>query len=97
MMLAELSIWPMDKGQSVSPYVARALEGIRDSGLEHQLGPLGTVIEGEPAEVWRVIAACHEALAGDSDRVMCSVKTDWRRGRSGAISAKVQSVQDKLA
>ena len=26
MLLAEFSIWPMDKGESVSPYVARCLD-----------------------------------------------------------------------
>ena len=81
MLLAEFSIWPMDKGVSVAPYVARALDVIDRSGLAYKVGPLGTCIEGEYDDVMAVVRACHEALWADSDRVMCSLKMDWRRGR----------------
>lgn len=96
MLLAEFSIWPMDKGISVSPYVARAIDIIDRSGLPYKLGPLGTCIEGEWAEVMSVIQKCYEALAADCDRISCTVKMDWRRGASGRIEGKVQSVQQKL-
>lgn len=96
MLLAEFSIWPMDKGVSVSAYVARAVEIVDRSGLAYQLGPLGTCIEGEYDAVMAVIRACHEALAADSDRVMCTIKMDWRRGHSGRIAQKVRSVEEKL-
>jgi len=33
MLLAEISIWPMDKGESVGSHVARALDVIDRSGL----------------------------------------------------------------
>jgi uncharacterized protein (TIGR00106 family) len=96
MLLAELSIWPMDKGVSVSPYVARAIDIIDKSGLPYQLGPLGTCIEGEWPEVMAVVQKCYEALAVDCDRVSCTLKMDWRRGAGGRITSKVQSVQQKL-
>jgi uncharacterized protein (TIGR00106 family) len=96
MLLAEISIWPMDKGVSVSPYVARALDVIDKSGLTYKVGPLGTCIEGEYDEVMRVVKQCHEALWADSDRVMCNIKMDWRRGTSGRIEGKVTSVEGKL-
>ena len=96
MLLAEISIWPMDKGVSVSPYVARALAVIDKSGLAYKVGPLGTCIEGDYDEVMRVVKQCHEVLWTDSDRVMCNIKMDWRRGTSGRIEGKVQSVEDKL-
>jgi uncharacterized protein (TIGR00106 family) len=97
MLLAEFSIWPMDKGVSVSEYVARAGDIVDKSGLPYRLGPLGTCVEGEYEQVMDVIRRCHEALAADSDRVMCTIKMDWRRGRSGRIDGKVASVQEKLA
>src|SRR5512146_1195748 len=77
MLLAEFSIWPMDKGESVSPYVARALDIVDRSGLPYKLGPLGTCIEGEWAEVMAVIQKCYEALATDCNRITCTVKMDW--------------------
>jgi uncharacterized protein (TIGR00106 family) len=96
MLLAELSIWPMDKGVSVAPYVARALDVIDKSGLAYKVGPLGTCIEGEYDDVMDVVRRCHEVLWADSDRVMCSLKMDWRRGRSGRIDGKVDSVEASL-
>jgi uncharacterized protein (TIGR00106 family) len=93
MLLAEFSIWPMDKGESVGPYVARALDIIDRSGLPYKLGPLGTCIEGEWAQVMNVIQQCYEELAKDSNRIACTVKMDWRRGQSGRLESKVASVE----
>lgn len=96
MLLAEFSIWPMDKGISVSRYVARCLELIEQSGLPYKLGPLGTCVEGEPEQVFALINKCHEALEADCDRIACTVKMDWRRGRSDALEGKVESVERQL-
>ena len=96
MLLAEFSIWPMDKGESVGPYVARALDIVDKSGLPYKLGPLGTCIEGEWADVMAVIQKCYEALAADSNRIACTVKMDWRRGRTGSLEGKVASVERSL-
>jgi uncharacterized protein (TIGR00106 family) len=96
MLLAEVSIWPMDKGESVGPYVAKALDVIDRSGLPYKLGPLGTCIEGEWHEVMAVIEQCYEALAADCNRIACTVKMDWRKGQSGRLETKVASVEQKL-
>lgn len=96
MLLAEFSIWPMDKGESVSPYVARAVDIIDRSGLPYKLGPLGTCIEGEWAEVMAVIQKCYEALAVDCNRVSCTVKCDWRKDRTGRLDSKVRAVAEKV-
>lgn len=96
-LIVELSIFPLDKGPSVSPFVARAVEIIRQSGLPHSLTPMGTCIEGEWAEVMAVVERCFEAVAADSDRVYLTVKADWRRGRERGLAAKTQSVERLLA
>ena len=93
MLLAEFSIWPMDKGESVGPYVARALDIVDRSGLTYKLGPLGTCVEGEWPAVMAVIQQCYEELAKDSNRIACTVKMDWRRGPSGRLESKVESVE----
>ena len=96
MLLAEVSIWPMDKGESVSPYVARAIDVIDRSGLPYKLGPLGTCIEGEWPAVMAVIQACYEELARDCHRIACTVKMDWRKDGAGRLEAKVASVEKQL-
>ena len=94
MLLAEFSIWPMDKGESVGKYVARALDIVDRSGLPYKLGPLGTCIEGEWPAVMAVIQQCYEELAKDSNRIACTVKMDWRRGQAGRLESKVQKVEE---
>ena len=54
-------MFPLDKGESVSPYVARLVRVIRESGLPHKLGPMGTSIEGEWHQVMAVVTHCFEA------------------------------------
>ena len=50
-VLIHFSIFPTDKQTSASPYVARAVRIIRDSGLPYKLGPMSTAVEGEWEEV----------------------------------------------
>lgn len=45
-VVIDFSIFPVDKGASVSPYVARVVQVIRDSCLPYQVTPMGTCIEG---------------------------------------------------
>ena len=96
MLLAEISMWPMDKGESVGVYVAGVLDIIDRSGLPYKLGPLGTCIEGEWDEVMDVLKQCFDHLARDSNRISCSVKMDYRKGHSGSLETKVRSVEEKL-
>ncbi len=96
MLLAEISMWPMDKGASVGDDVARVLDVIDQSGLPYKLGPLGTCVEGEVAEVFALVQRCHAVLEASSERVACTIKMDWRRGRSGRLESKVERVESAV-
>ena len=96
MVLLEFSMSPLNRGESVSEYVARSLEIIEASGLDYQLHAMGTIVEGEIDQVLAVMKQCLEAMAVDCDRVSCTAKLDYRRGHSGRLRAKVASVEEKL-
>jgi uncharacterized protein (TIGR00106 family) len=83
----------MDKGASVSKWVARSLEIIDRSGLEYRLGPMGTCIEGEWDEVMAVVRKCWNRMAKDCVRITFSIKGDWRRGAEGRLESKVSKVE----
>lgn len=95
-VLIHFSIFPLDKGKSVSPYVARAVKTIRESGLKSKLGPMGTSIEGEWDEVITLVGLCLEDLKKDCDRVYMTITADYRRSGSGRIESKAKSVEKKL-
>jgi uncharacterized protein (TIGR00106 family) len=96
MVLLEFSMTPLDKGASVSAYVARSLDIVDRSGLPYQLTPMGTIIEGEWPEVIAVVTQCLEAMRADCDRVSTQIRVDYRAGPGGRLKSKVDSVQRKL-
>jgi uncharacterized protein (TIGR00106 family) len=91
----EFSMFPTDKGESVSQYVAGSLEIIDESGLPYKLGPMGTCLEGEIEEVLGVLKQCFDRMTQDCNRIACNLKMDWRRGKKGRLTAKVESVKKK--
>ena len=95
-VMIDFSIFPLDKGESLSAYVARALKIIKDSGLPYKFGPMGTSVEGEWDEVMGLVGECFEDLRGDCDRISMSIKLDYRKGPGGRIEGKVESVKKRL-
>ena len=95
-VIIEMSIFPTDKGISVSSYVARALGIIKDSGLSYELNPMGTCIEGEWEEVMDVVNRCFKDLQTDCDRIYMTLKVDYRKGPIGRMVKKVTSVETKI-
>jgi uncharacterized protein (TIGR00106 family) len=97
MMLAELSVFPLDKGgDGLSRYVAESIEIIEASGLDYEVHAMGTLIEGPPDQVFDVIRKCHENMKQHSGRVVTTVKIDDRKDAEGRIKGKVASVEEKL-
>ena len=96
MALLEFSITPLGAGESVSAYVARAVDLIDKSGLDYRLHAMGTVVEGEIGPLLDLLRRCIEAVAADCDRVSVSAKLDYRKGHPGALDAKVKSVEKRL-
>ena len=95
-VLVDLSIFPVDKGESVSSHVVKAVEIIKHSGLPYTLGPMGTTVEGEWDQVISLANRCFEEMMKESDRVYMTLKADYRKGTSGRIRSKVESVERKI-
>jgi uncharacterized protein (TIGR00106 family) len=92
MMIAELSIMPVGKGESVSIWVSRAIEFIDRSGLKYQLGPMGTFIEGEWEQIAPVIGQCLRVVSRDCRRIQVSVRADYRTTATRSLDDLVRSV-----
>ncbi len=96
MILLEFSMSPMDKGESLSPYVSRSLEIVANSGLDYRLTAMGTILEGEWDEVMGVVRQCYEKMRSDCNRVSCSIKIDYRKGKRGRLESKIAAVESRL-
>ncbi|NLI99280.1 MTH1187 family thiamine-binding protein [bacterium] len=95
-MLVQFTMFPTDKGESVSPYVARILELVDSSGLAYKLGPMSTAVEGEWDEVFALLKRCRDELRKDSNRVYIVISVDDRKGAQNRIEGKIRSVEEKL-
>jgi uncharacterized protein (TIGR00106 family) len=92
-VIVDFSIFPIGKEESVSKYASRAVKIIKDSGLPHHIGPMGTAIEGEWDEVMSVVKSCTESLKNDCNRLYLTMKVDYRQGQSGRMGKKVKKVE----
>ena len=95
-VIVDFSIFPVDKGESLSPYVARAVKIIRQSGLAHTLHPMGSCVEGEWEDVMKVVTRCFEDLKKDCNRINLSIKVDYRKSEADRMDRKLRSVEQKL-
>ncbi len=93
MVLLEFSMSPMDKGESLSKYVAEILNHISESGVTYQLTPMGTVLEGEWDEVMKVVGGCFKIMKKDCNRISMSLKMDYRAGNESRMKSKIEKVE----
>ncbi len=96
-VLVDLSTFPIGQGESVAGFVAEAVAVIRESGLPHRLGPMGTTIEGEWDEVMAVVSRCHAVMRARCPRVYMTLKIDSREGPGGRLEGKTSSLEAHLA
>ncbi|WP_448638812.1 thiamine-binding protein [Geodermatophilus sp. URMC 63] len=63
-MIAEIQVAPSPAGTPEDPhaYVEAAVRVIQSSGLRHEVGALGTTLEGDDDAVWATLRAAHEAM-----------------------------------
>jgi uncharacterized protein (TIGR00106 family) len=96
MVLLEFAMAPRGTGESLSEHVARMIDIIDRSGVPYQLTPMGTILEGEWAEVMGVVTACFEALKADCPRVSVNLKVDYRAGSESRMGAKTAKMEKLL-
>lgn len=79
-VIAEFSVIPIVEGE-MKPYIDTAVEAIENSGLDYEVGPIGTALEGELGEVLDAIKSAHVAvLDKGADRVVTEIRIDEKKG-----------------
>jgi uncharacterized protein (TIGR00106 family) len=96
-MLVAFSVTPLGVGEDVAQYVADAVRVVRVSGLPHRTDAMFTTIEGDWDEVMGVVKQAVDAVAAKAPRVSLSLKADVRPGVTGALDAKVESLERHLS
>jgi uncharacterized protein (TIGR00106 family) len=96
-MLAAFSVTPVGIGDSVSAAVAEVVGLVRASGLPNETNAMFTNVEGDWDDVMALVKACVEAVSAVAPRVSVVIKVDHRPGHEGALTAKVDAVERRLA
>ena len=97
-MIVDVSIIPMGQGTSLSTFVAKSVEIIRQSGLKYEFHAMGTNLEGSYDQIIGVVKQCSEAMFDlGAERVVTRMVMDDRRDKPGSIDQKKTSVLDKLS
>ena len=76
-MIVEIQCLPAPAGTADNPHanVESAIAVIKESGLHHEVGPLGTSVEGEPDQIWPLLRRIHEAsLTGTATSAISIIK-----------------------
>jgi uncharacterized protein (TIGR00106 family) len=98
MALMQITIVPMGTGStSVGEYVAGVQKLLQEREFSYELGDMGTVIHGTPAELLRLAAELHEyPFTRGVQRVVTNIMIDDRRDCDRAISEKRRAVLKRL-
>lgn len=96
-MIVEISAVPIGVGESLSSYVARVVEVLREEGINYSLGPMGTSFEVESfSRLAEILEKVDRTLfEAGSPRNYYVIKID-NRARGGRMADKVRAVEEKL-
>lgn len=98
MAMMEISVVPLGTGTpSLSRYVAEVVRVLEAADVEYRLGPMGTVVVGEPERLFQVARAMHEQpFSLGVLRVATTIKIDDRRDKPLTMQGKIQAVEERL-
>ena len=94
-MLAQLSIYPIGEGTSLSRFVKKGMQVIKDSGYTFEIGGLSTAIEVPDLDsLFELVKKVHQAhVAEGGQRIVIDLKVDDRRDKAATISSKRNAVK----
>ena len=95
MILAQLSVYPIGEGTSLSRFVKKGVEVIKASGYSHEIGGMSTTIEVPDLDaLFSLVKKVHQAhLDAGGQRIVIDLKVDDRRDKDATIGSKRNAVK----
>lgn len=94
-IIAEISVFTVGEGTSLSPYVKKAIEAIRTvEGVRIQVTPMCTILEAASLEqVLEAFKRAHKAVKeAGARRIVAQLKVDDRLDKPRRMEDKVNAV-----
>ncbi len=93
-MIAQLSVYPIGEGTSLSRFVKKGVAVIERSGYTYQVGGMATTVEVPDLDaLFELVKKVHAAhVAEGARRVVIDLKVDDRRDKTATIESKKTAV-----
>lgn len=95
MIISQLSIAPFGKDISVSKYVKKVIDVIKNYDVRYETNAMATVIETKDLEtLFKIVQSAHISLIDSGiERVITELKIDDRRDKNVTIDSKIKAIQ----
>ena len=95
MILAQLSVFPVGEGTSLSRFVKKGMKVIKESGYTYEIGGMSTAIEVPDLDaLFNLVKKVHQAhVEAGGQRILIDLKVDDRRDKDATINSKRNSVK----
>jgi uncharacterized protein (TIGR00106 family) len=94
-MLADLTIIPVGGDAHTSGLLADVLKAVESSGLQYQLTPSSTCIEGSWDQLTDVAKKCHEIARKSANHVVTMLRIEDDASGGDMLKGNIASVEQK--
>ena len=94
-MIAQLSVFPISSGTSVSRFVKKGIAVIRESGYTYEIGGMSTSVEVPDLDaLFELVKKVHAAHAeAGAQRIVIDLKVDDRRDKQATLATKKAAIK----
>jgi uncharacterized protein (TIGR00106 family) len=95
MVLGQFSVYPLGEGTSLSRFVKKGIQVVKESGYKYEIGGLSTTVEVPDLDaLFQLVKKVHQAHLGEgAKRVVIDLKVDDRRDKDATIDTKRNAVK----
>jgi uncharacterized protein (TIGR00106 family) len=95
LILAQLSVYPIGDGTSLSRFVKKGIEVIKESGYTYEIGGMSTAIEVPDLDaLFLLVKKVHQAHVDEGgQRIAIDLKVDDRRDKDATLGGKRNAVK----
>ena len=96
MVIAQLTIFPTDKGSSVGKYVKKAVKAIYDADVKYQHGAMSTSFEAESIDkIFEVVKNARDILSEEGcKRIYINLSVDDRKDKEASMESKLKRISE---
>lgn len=96
-MIAQLSVYPIGEGTSLSRFVRKGVAVVEQSGYAYDVGGMATTVEVPDLDaLFDLVKKVHAAhVAEGAQRIVIDLKVDDRRDKKATIASKKSAVTKK--